>query len=426
MLTFSVDPEKSKTFNDIIPNGFQISYQDNTGSAGDYFLDTFSIGGTSIEKFQMGLALNLTTGVGIMGIGYSSGESLASADQYPGLIDSLLAAKKINRKLYSLYLDDKETDTGSILFGGIDTKKFIGELKVLNVQADPQTEIFDSFFVEVSGITITDDSGKTTSATPSTFSLSVVLDSGTTISYVPPTVLAKIITALGAVDDSANTGIIFVDCDLRTSAPNTYLSFSFAGSSNAVINVPVSELLRSLRGKYSGLPFKNACSLGIKSASSGPYLFGDTFLRSAYVVYDLDNNQIGIAQTNFETTESNIVEAEASATAIPTLTGVSSGATRVPTAHFTGTGSPATATFSDSDPVEASSSDSATSTETGTSTQSQSGTGANQTSGSGSAASATTSKSVAGSPVPAFDTSSLAVLGMSVIFAVAGGVGFLV
>ena len=37
-------------------------------------------------------------------------------------------------------------------------------------------------------------------------------------------------------------------------------------------------------------------------------LFGDTFLRSAYILYDLDNLHIGIASTNFENTSSKFVE----------------------------------------------------------------------------------------------------------------------
>jgi hypothetical protein len=43
-----------------------------------------------------------------------------------------------------------------------------------------------------------------------------------------------------------------------------------------------------------------ACALAIEAAGSNPILFGDSFLRSAYVVYDLENLEIGIAQTNFD------------------------------------------------------------------------------------------------------------------------------
>src|SRR6202034_2435317 len=43
-----------------------------------------------------------------------------------------------------------------------------------------------------------------------------------------------------------------------------------------------------------------------EAAGQDPILFGDTFLRSAYVVYDLQENSIGLAQTNFNATDSNI------------------------------------------------------------------------------------------------------------------------
>jgi len=37
-------------------------------------------------------------------------------------------------------------------------------------------------------------------------------------------------------------------------------------------------------------------------------LLGDTFLRSAYVVYDLANEQLGLAQANLGSNETDIVE----------------------------------------------------------------------------------------------------------------------
>jgi len=41
-------------------------------------------------------------------------------------------------------------------------------------------------------------------------------------------------------------------------------------------------------------------------------VFGHTFLRSAYVIYDLDAKLIAISQSNFHmTTPSNIVEVQA-------------------------------------------------------------------------------------------------------------------
>ena len=47
---------------------------------------------------------------------------------------------------------------------------------------------------------------------------------------------------------------------------------------------------------------------GISPADDSTPVLGDTFLRSAYVVYDLHSNTISIAQTNFNATTDNIME----------------------------------------------------------------------------------------------------------------------
>jgi hypothetical protein len=47
---------------------------------------------------------------------------------------------------------------------------------------------------------------------------------------------------------------------------------------------------------------------GIAPTGAGTSVLGDTFLRSAYVVYDLDNNEISLAQSAFNATTSNVIE----------------------------------------------------------------------------------------------------------------------
>ena len=51
-------------------------------------------------------------------------------------------------------------------------------------------------------------------------------------------------------------------------------------------------------------------------------MLGDTFLRSAYVVYDLSNNEISLAQTNFNATKSNVMEIQSGTAGVPDATGV--------------------------------------------------------------------------------------------------------
>lgn len=130
------------------------------------------------------------------------------------------------------------------------------------------------------------------------------------------------------------------------------LNYGFGGPGGPVIKVPVSQLVLPLvlqngqQPEYDdGTP---ACQLGLQAAGDLPVLFGDTFLRSAYVVYDLDNNRIALAQTDFNATDSNVVAFEKGGTAIPSATSaeneanVSQTATGNPlvglTATATGTG----------------------------------------------------------------------------------------
>lgn len=106
---FLVDAGQSSTFVDVEPSGFNISYVDGSGSTGDYFQDTFSIGGSSIKNFEMGLALDTTIGNGIMGIGYNTSEAnieTGNGTIYPNLPEALVNAGLINTNAYSLWLDD--------------------------------------------------------------------------------------------------------------------------------------------------------------------------------------------------------------------------------------------------------------------------------------------------------------------------------
>ena len=87
------------------------------------------------------------------------------------------------------------------------------------------------------------------------------------------------------------------------------------------------------------LPFRDTRLLGLLGAdeTGGAMILGDTFLRSAYVVYDLESNSIGIAQTVFNSTMSIVVEFSAAESGFPVVSGVSSSATSSATGKSTST-----------------------------------------------------------------------------------------
>ena len=196
--------------------------------------------------------------------------------------------------------------TGSILFGGVDTAKYHGDLIALPVQATNGS--YTDFTVALSSVSVLDCSGAV-QFSQTNLALPVILDSGTTDAYLPDNVVNPILGGVGVINDNEYGPI--VPCDVANS-PAT-MSFVFGGSGGPNISVGIGEFVTPIYNEEGYQPtFKDGagpiCSWGLMSSGTGPILFGDAFLRSAYVVYDLTNNQIGMAQTNFNATDTHVVE----------------------------------------------------------------------------------------------------------------------
>lgn len=288
----------------------------------------------------MGLATTSTIPAGIMGIGFPSNE--ATTAEYPNIMEVFTQQGLIGSKAYSLYLvstllvcseiisltikqNDYDSSTGTILFGGIDTKKFIGQLTSIKLVDDAGTGQITSFTVPLYTLSMQIN---TTSESMASEAIPVVLDSGTTLTYLPTRISTKIYNRLNVQYDD-NTGLAYIDCKFLSQ--NVSLAFRFGSADGPIVSVPADEVIFDNLGELkdagyqvpSGLGFDNICTFGILP-SSDYYLLGDTFLRSAYVVYDLQNLQIAIAQANLNSTDSNVIEISNSTTELPDATGVAS------------------------------------------------------------------------------------------------------
>jgi hypothetical protein len=291
---------------------FQISYVDGTNIAGGYITDVLNFGGAKLTKMTMAAATDLRApAIGIMGIGYKAGESISqniAAGQggqlYPNVINVLKNQGHINQLAYSLWLNDVNSNTGSILFGGVDTAKFHGDLIALPVQVDSQSGGLTSFTVAWTGLSFT--SGGTTSDLSPSVAVPAILDSGTTSLLLPDDIANKVLNGLGVLTDARLGNLI------RCSVLNDVgtFTFSFGGPGGPIINVSLSEfgfpLFHQDGSPATFTDGTEVCQFGIEAAGEAPILFGDSFLRSAYVVYDLQENSIGLAQTKFNVTDSNV------------------------------------------------------------------------------------------------------------------------
>ncbi len=320
------DSSSSSTYN-LLNNNFNISYVDGTSATGNYVTDTLTIGGQTLQDFQFGVGTQSTSDEGVLGIGYTSNEiqvNRLGQNPYPNLPAAMADAKLIQSNAYSLWLNDLSASEGQILFGGVNTDKYTGSLQTIPIIKEDGN--YYEFIIALTGLGIgsTDPNSTTTS---SSLPAPVLLDSGSSLVYLPNDLTTDIYNTVTAVYDS-NAGAAYVDCSLANN--DSSIQFTFSG---ATISVPYNELVLDAGTNSAGQPLTfsdgtPACIFGIAPAGTSTPVLGDTFLRSAYVVYDLANNEISLAQTNFNSTSDNIQEIGSSGT-VPDATAVASPVTTV-------------------------------------------------------------------------------------------------
>lgn len=229
---------------------------------------------------------------------------------YDNFPQALVKAGYIKSAAYSLWLNDLKTHQGSILFGGVDTSKYTGDLQTLPIV--PTYGQYGELAVTLTGMSLQkDDSNKTYG--PSDLPVYVVLDSGSTVNILPDSIADSIFEDVGAKYNSSS-GYATVPCRLR--GENYNLTYTFSGVD---ITVGISELVLSPTGDN-----QSTCMLGIVHAGKGMTILGDPFLRGAYVVYDLANNEISLANANFNPGKETILEIGIGDDSVPQATKVAS------------------------------------------------------------------------------------------------------
>jgi hypothetical protein len=283
------NPNSSSTYQYLNSN-FKITYVDGTGSSGDYVEDTVQFSGVTLKSQQFGIGYVSSSQEGIIGIGYPTNEVAVryGYEPYNNVPASLVEDGYINTNAYSLWLNDLDASTGEILFGGVNSGKYTGDLMTLPILP----EIDGQYAEFMIALTAMGESGNTGSII-SNIAVAALLDSGSSLMYLPNEITKAIYKAVGAKYDPSQ-GAAFVDCSLANS--DATIDFTFSG---VTIQVPWNELVIEL--DYN-------CIIGISPSNSQTAVLGDTFLRSAYVVYDIANNEISLAQTDFNSNADNIQE----------------------------------------------------------------------------------------------------------------------
>lgn len=259
-----------------------------------------------------------------------------------GLIDS---------RAFSLDLRDVDSPDGSVIFGGVDTGKFVGELQkcpILDPLDTPSGA--DRYWIYLTGLGMTLPSGE--SGLIAEGELPVFLDSGGTMTRLPAEVFEAVGSVFPGAQYDSESGYFLVDCDVGDSSGSVDFVFG-----DKVISVAFDDFIWRVPS------VEDTCVLGIladdgeftRATTGGKQreadttfaeepVLGDTFLRAAYVVYDQDNRNLHLAQA--ANCGASLVAISTGLDAVPSVTGdcTATAPEAVLTGSLTATEAPSTIT----------------------------------------------------------------------------------
>lgn len=280
------DRTKSSTWH---ANNTQFSIVYISGTCkGEWGTDKVAIGSATITHQSMAVvtsATNVDDIPGLMGVGLVNGESTVvsstgelTGTPYSNVPMSLYNQGLIKSPIFSLYLDDIETKTGGVLFGGIDTNKYTGTLYTIPRLGE------EAYFVYCDGLSI---------GSYSSPSFNALIDSGSTLGMLPSATLKSIQSLLNLQYSSSLDYYYVTSLD---SVPDISAQFSFSG---ALFQIPLRQLFVDSSALDSPYPSGQYVFGFVGSQAANQIILGDSFLRSFYVVYDFVNPQIGLALASF-------------------------------------------------------------------------------------------------------------------------------
>lgn len=245
-----------------------------------YYTDNIHLPNSDINltNVQFGVATQSEDlNEGILGLAYGNGKNQG----YNNFVDALFVQNVTASRAFSIALGSVDANNGGvIIFGGVDTKKFTGKLGTIPILGPQNRERVYRYWANLNSVEMTKNGAG--GASLSSTAIPVVVDSGSSLSYLPTSVVSRMSQELGGRYDSRNE-LYLVPCSQRVNTSS--FDFNFGGTK---ISVPWWEFIWNVDGQN--------CVLGAMPVDSGSTaLLGDTFMRAAYVVFDQTTNNMYMA-----------------------------------------------------------------------------------------------------------------------------------
>lgn len=174
---------------------------------------------------EFGTMYSTTVLQGILGVSYVVGE-FSGGNSYGNLPLLLVKQGYIRSKTYSVWLNNGRGTGGTLLFGGVDSSKYSGNLATLPfVTTSPNQTQITEFFVNLQGVQMSNGNGNMILPPGGSISVPALLDTSTTIIQLPDAIAQAIYSVLGA--DLSQETPPFVDCTLASTSIT--VDFIFTG-----------------------------------------------------------------------------------------------------------------------------------------------------------------------------------------------------
>ncbi|OAX78933.1 hypothetical protein ACJ72_06752 [Emergomyces africanus] len=284
-----------------LSSDFRISYADGSSASGDYFRDTLRIGNVKLPNFQFGLGYTSNSQEGVMGIGYPENEIQVTRNRkppYPNLPFALKNAGLIKSASYGIWLNSIYSRQGSLIFGGIDQAKYYGKLQTTPIIPN-RYGMYREVVVSLTEISVRPGKGKGFQHVDGEFPIPALLDTGCSLTYLPPRVTQAIYQVVGAMYNK-QWDLAVIPCAKKRQ--DAKITFKFGTSTAAAfITINLAQLILPLPRNDDGSPIAPAqsglCLFGIFPMSDKVKLasLGTTFLRQTYVFVNLEKHEVGMA-----------------------------------------------------------------------------------------------------------------------------------
>ena len=298
------DTTKSTSYVDL-GSSYTVVYGGGSATI-EWVTDDVTVGGSEVQAQRFGVASNSDREpFGILGVGP---KTFDGQPDYSYFIDTLVSQGFTQSRAFGLDIRSIEAPDGSIVFGGLDRGKFIGNLEKLPIIPASSTINGDRYWVTLGGIDLVKN-GVSTSV--STASIPVLLDSGSTLTRLPESVYSSLGSNFPTASYDSNSKMYIVNCNVAQQKGT--VNFKFGGKT---IKVEYKDVIWTVNS--------NTCVLGVEgfpdNASPQMAILGDSFMRAAYVVFDQDNKNVHIAQA--ANCGSEIVAIGTGANAVPSAAGL--------------------------------------------------------------------------------------------------------